>query len=68
MKYLPWALAVMAVWLIAAPFLLGYAQTEPAMRNDVSVGVVMLVGACFWGFSELRTKGWGATTRTEQRR
>ena len=35
MKYLPWVLAGLGRWLIAAPFLLGYASTEGAKNNDV---------------------------------
>ncbi len=54
MKYLPWILAVVGSWLIAAPFLLGYASTVVAKNNDVGVGVVMVLGALIWGFSELR--------------
>lgn len=67
MKYLPWILAMVAAWLIGAPFLLGYAETELAMRNDVMVGALMLIGAFFWGFSEFRGKGWSATMQTQQR-
>lgn len=54
MKYLPWILAVVGSWLIAAPFLLGYAGTEIAKHNDVGVGVVIVFGALIGGFSELR--------------
>jgi hypothetical protein len=54
MKYLPWILAVVGSWLIAAPFLLGYASTVIAKNNDVSVGVIMVLGALIWGFFELR--------------
>lgn len=54
MKYMPWVLAVIAIWLIAAPFVLGYAESAPAMRNDVGVGIVVLVGALSWGLSTMR--------------
>ena len=54
MKFIPWILAIMAGWLIAAPVVLGYANTEIAMKNDVGVGMIMLIGAIFWGFSEFR--------------
>jgi hypothetical protein len=67
MKYMPWILAVIAIWLIAAPFLLGYAQTEPAMHNDVGVGVVMLLGSLIWGFSELRHHGLSTEMQTQRR-
>ncbi len=54
MKYMPWIPGVIAVWLIAAPFVLGYDNTEAAKNNDVGVGVVMLLGSLIWGFSEMR--------------
>ena len=49
MKYLPWISAIVGGWLIAAPFLLGYAGTEAAKNNDVGVGVLMVLGALVWG-------------------
>ncbi|CAI4030815.1 hypothetical protein DNFV4_01245 [Nitrospira tepida] len=67
MKYLPWILAVVAVWLIAAPFLLGYAETGPAMQNDIAVGVVMLLGALIWGYGEWRGHGVSADMQTQRR-
>ena len=58
MKFIPWILAIMAGWLIAAPVVLGYANTaEIAIKNDVGVGMVMLIGTLCWGFSELRHHG-----------
>lgn len=67
MKYLPWILAIVAIWLIAAPFVLGYANTEPALHNDVGVGVAILLGALFWGLSELRGHGIGTGMQTQRR-
>jgi hypothetical protein len=67
MKYMPWLLALIAIWLIAAPFLLGYANTEVAMHNDVGVGVVMLLGALAWGFSEWRSHGLSTDMQTQRR-
>jgi hypothetical protein len=67
MKYIPWVLAVIAIWLIAAPFVLGYADTEVAMNNDVGIGVVLLLGSLFWGFSELRHPGLSADTQAQRR-
>ena len=52
MKYLPWILAILGSWLIAAPFVLDYATTEVAKRNDVSIGLAMLFGTCVWRFLE----------------
>lgn len=67
MKYLPWILAVVGSWLIAAPFLLGYAGTEIAKNNDIGVGVIMVVGALIWGFSELRHHGSSVDMHTQHR-
>jgi hypothetical protein len=67
MKYLPWTLAIVASWLIAAPFVLGYAKTEPAMYNDVGIGVVLLVGTLFWGFSELSHHGFSRDMQAQRR-
>ena len=67
MKFIPWILAIMATWLIAAPVVLGYANTEIAMKNDVGVGMVMLIGTLFWGFSELRHH-WFSKDLEAQRR
>jgi hypothetical protein len=57
MKYYPWMLAALGGWLISAPFLLGYTETSHALKNDVAVGALILVGAAFWGFVELRGRG-----------
>jgi len=67
MKYLPWILAVVGSWLIAAPFLLGYASTEVAKNNDVGVGVVMVLGALIWGFSGLRHHGSSLDMHAQRR-
>lgn len=67
MKYLPWILAVVGSWLVAAPFLLGYASTEVAKNNDVGVGVIMVLGALIWGFSELRHHGSSVDMHAQRR-
>ena len=46
---------------------LGYAMTEPAMHNDVAVGVVILLGSLVWGFSELRRYGLSSDTQAQRR-
>ena len=56
MKYVPWVLAVLAIWLLAAPFVLGYTETAAAMQNDIAAGSALLVGAFFLAFS-----GWEKT-------
>jgi hypothetical protein len=65
MKYLPWILAIIAVWLMTAPSVLGYAKTEPAMHNDVGVGVVLLLASFLWGLSELRRHGFSRELRAQ---
>ncbi len=67
MKYLPWVFGIVAMWLIGAPFLLGYAETQPAMRNDIAVGAFILIGALFWGWTELRGKIWSGTMQSPRR-
>lgn len=47
MKYLPWILSFLAVWLMAAPFTLGYQETTLAMQNDLAVGVVLLIAGAY---------------------
>ena len=63
-RYIPWLVALIAIWLIAAPFVLGYANIDVAMRNDVGVGVVMFIGALAWWVSEWRAHGLGARMGT----
>lgn len=67
MKYLPWVLAIVGGWLIAAPFLLGYAGTEAAKINDVGIGVVMVLGALVWGFFGLRYHGLSTDMHAQRR-
>ena len=67
MKYLLWILAAVGSWLIAAPFLLGYASTAIAKNNDASVGVVMVLGALIWGFSEWRHHRLSTDLSTQHR-
>jgi hypothetical protein len=68
MRYMPSIFAVMAAWLLAAPFLLGYADNESAVRNDVVVGAAMLIAAAFWGFRELKEHGWSFQMLKDHRR
>ena len=65
MKYLSLIFGVAAIWLMAAPFVLGYAETTAAMRNDVVVGAVMLVLSLWEGYWELKDHGWGIGVQTK---
>ena len=40
---LSWTNGVLGAWLIAAPFVLGYAANAAALWNDVIVGLVVMV-------------------------
>lgn len=40
---LSWVNVVLGIWLIAAPFALGYGDTTAAMWNDVIVGIAVAV-------------------------
>ena len=42
-KYLNWINAVLGLWLIIAPFILGYSSATVAMWNDIVIGLVALV-------------------------
>jgi len=42
-KTLDWINVVIGVWLIIAPFILGYSAIVAAMVNDIIVGVVVVV-------------------------
>ncbi len=45
-KLLGWLAALLGLWALAAPAVLGYARVFPALLNDVLVGfVVMVLGA-----------------------
>ena len=42
-KFLNWINAVLGLWLIIAPFALGYSSVATAMWNDIIIGAVALV-------------------------
>ncbi len=52
---LDWVNALVGLWLIAAPFVLGYTGVVAALWNDVLVGIVVAVLA-----------GWAAVTLGQQ--
>jgi len=39
--YLAWINIIAGVWLIIAPFVLGYSTNQSALVNDIVVGVVV---------------------------
>jgi hypothetical protein len=57
MRSIPWITLVMGLWLIAAPFVVGYSDTFPATANDVALGV--LIGASsLWIALRADAPGW----------
>lgn len=38
-----WTNAILGVWLLAAPFALGYTATTAAMSNDIVIGLVVVI-------------------------
>ena len=51
-KTLDWVNVVLGIWLITAPFLLGYRSVTTALANDAIVGVIVLALAG-WAVSAL---------------
>lgn len=49
---------LLGIWLIIAPFLLGYAHIEAAQTNDVIVGVIVAVIAAIRTFGAFAQPGW----------
>jgi hypothetical protein len=47
MRWISWVTFVVGVWLIAAPFALGYSGTFPAAANDIGLGV-LIAASSFW--------------------
>jgi len=42
-KILSWINAVLGLWLIVAPFIIGYSNVVTAMWNDIIVGIIVIV-------------------------
>jgi uncharacterized membrane protein len=51
-RTLDWVNAALGLWLILAPFILGYSAVAAAMWNDIVVGLIVIVLAV-WATSEL---------------
>lgn len=49
MKWTDWAILVLGVWLIVAPFALAYTETAAATYEDVILGVLIAVLALWRG-------------------
>jgi general stress protein CsbA len=44
LKY-TWIGIILGIWLIIAPFILGYAQNTTAMWNDIILGILVTAGS-----------------------
>ena len=49
---------LLGIWLIIAPWVLGYANLSPAQSNDVIVGIIVAVVAAIRSFGGFNTRGW----------
>lgn len=45
MKQTAWALVLVGVWLVIAPFVLRYSETTSAMVSDIISGAVVAIAA-----------------------
>ena len=42
-KVLSWINAVLGLWVLLAPFIIGYSKTTGAMVNDLIIGIVVVI-------------------------
>jgi 4-amino-4-deoxy-L-arabinose transferase-like glycosyltransferase len=68
-SWLPWIAALVGIWEIAAPFLLGYADTAVAAWNGVILGIIILVvnGARGLSLQGVPERRYGPTFPSEER-
>jgi hypothetical protein len=57
MRWISWVTFVVGLWLIAAPFALGYSGTFQAASNDVGLGV-LIVASSLWLAFKADAPGW----------
>jgi hypothetical protein len=57
MRSIPWITLVVGLWLLAAPFVVGYWDTFPATANDVALGV-LIAAASLWMVLKADAPGW----------
>lgn len=46
-----WIFVLAGIWLIIAPFVLGYSETSASLWNDIILGIVIAVVGIF-GYSQ----------------
>ena len=68
-SWLSWLAALVGIWEIAAPFLLGYADTAVAAWNGVILGIIILVvnGAHGFSLQGVPERRYGPTFPSEER-
>jgi hypothetical protein len=49
---------LLGIWLIIAPWVLGYAHIYRAQSNDIIVGIIVAVVAAIRTFGGFATRGW----------
>ena len=57
MRSIPWITLAIGLWLIAAPFVVGYSDTFPATANDVALGV-LISASSVWMALRADAPGW----------
>ena len=55
MQWIGWITAILGLWLICAPFFLGYNDTTGALWNDITIGI-LTAGLGTWVAIVLRRK------------
>lgn len=53
MKWIGWTTLIFGIWLLIAPFVLGYTGTAGALWNDIILGVLV---AIFGGWAAVALK------------
>ncbi len=49
---------LLGIWLIIAPFVLGYARLDAAETNDIVVGILVAIIAAIRSFGAFTQPGW----------
>jgi ABC-type molybdate transport system permease subunit len=49
---------LLGIWLIIAPWVLGYADLSAAQTNDVIIGIIVAIVAAIRSFGAFTTRGW----------
>ena len=53
MQWIGWSNVILGIWLICAPFILGYSSSAGALWNDILLGILV---ACFGCWAALKLK------------